>query len=90
MGLYVIITSQVLSEQHNQTSSYMTGRVSMQSGPLLEHYIIWVYLTMVVRRVHLTFISEFPIETHKLQGMPKPHDSTKEIGKTPAGEAGVL
>jgi hypothetical protein len=46
--------------------------------------------TGAVRRVHSTIISEFSIETHKLEIVPKPWDSTMEIGRIPAGETGVL
>jgi hypothetical protein len=42
-----------------------------------------------VRRVHSTFISEFPVETQKFQVAPKPWDRTTEIGEIPDGETGV-
>jgi hypothetical protein len=45
--------------------------------------------TGAVRRVHSTFISEFPVETHKLEVAAKPWDRTTEIGKILAGETGV-
>jgi hypothetical protein len=32
---------------------------------------------------------EFPIETYKLEAMPKPWESTLEIGMIPDGETGV-
>jgi hypothetical protein len=41
------------------------------------------------RRFHSTFLSEFSVETLKFEVMPKPWDCTTEIGKIPAGEAGV-
>jgi hypothetical protein len=42
-----------------------------------------------VRRVQSTFISEFPVRTHKLEVAQKPWNRTTEIGKFPAGETGV-
>jgi hypothetical protein len=42
-----------------------------------------------VRRVHSTFISEFPVGTHKLEVAPKLWDTATETGKIPAGEMGV-
>jgi hypothetical protein len=41
------------------------------------------------RRVHSTFISEFPVGTHKLEVALKPRDTTTEIEPIPAGETGV-
>jgi hypothetical protein len=39
--------------------------------------------------VHSTFISEFSVDTHKLEVAPKLWDGTTEIGNIPAGEIGV-
>jgi hypothetical protein len=55
-----------------------------------------MYITMVqalhpdlhigaVRRVHSTLISEFSVETHKLEVATKPRDKTTEIYKIPTG-----
>jgi hypothetical protein len=42
-----------------------------------------------VRGVHSNSVFEFPIEIYKFEVMPKPWDSTTEVGKIPAGEIGV-
>jgi hypothetical protein len=42
-----------------------------------------------VRRDNSTFFSEFSTETHKLEVMPIPQDSTMETGMIPAGETGI-
>jgi hypothetical protein len=39
--------------------------------------------------VHSTFISEFSVETHKLEVAPKPWDRMTETGKILVGETGV-
>jgi hypothetical protein len=42
-----------------------------------------------VRRVHLTFTSEFSEEIHMLESMPKLWESTMEIRQIPVGVTGV-
>jgi hypothetical protein len=42
-----------------------------------------------MRRVHSTFISEFPIDTHKLEVAPKLWVRTMEIREIPVGEIEV-
>jgi hypothetical protein len=42
-----------------------------------------------VRRVHSTFITEFPVRTHKSEVMLNLQDSIMEIGQILAGETGV-
>jgi hypothetical protein len=42
-----------------------------------------------VRRVHSTFITEFPVRTHKSEVMLNLQDNTMEIGQILAGETGV-
>jgi hypothetical protein len=42
-----------------------------------------------VRRVHSTFISEFSVQSYKLQFVLKPRDSKTEMGKIPEDETRV-
>jgi hypothetical protein len=44
----------------------------------------------VKKRVHSTFVFEFPIQTHKLEVMLQPWDRITETVKIPADETEVL
>jgi hypothetical protein len=46
-------------------------------------------LAGAMRRVHLAIISEFSVQTYKLEIAPKSWGSPTEIGKIPTGKTGV-
>jgi hypothetical protein len=77
----------------SHSTSYKRRYAYTASGGLWSNVRdLWSGLDLhsgAVRRVHSTFISEFSVETHKLEVAQKQWEGTTEIRKVPAGETGV-